>query len=247
MTDPRTAELAANLRAVRDRIARACDAAGRPPATLIVVTKFFPADDVLRLAELGVTDVGENRDQEAKAKHAQCAGLPLTWHFIGQLQTNKAKSVVTYADLVHTVDRPGLAQALDKAAARAGMSLDVLLQVNLDQPIRPERGGCDPALVGELVQQIQAREALRLRGVMAVAPLGEDPAPAFARLSLIADEVRQVTPEASIVSAGMSSDLEVAVSHGATHLRIGTAVMGSRPTVRYRPYKGGKHNEGEAQ
>lgn len=247
MTDARTAELAANLRAVRERIEIACEASGRPPATLIVVTKFFAAEDVYRLVDLGVTDVGESRDQEARAKHEQCVDLPLTWHFIGQIQTNKAKSVVRYADLVHTVDRSSLATALNKAAATVDRVLDVLVQVNLDPDPREGRGGCPPSAVPDLVAHIHAAGHLRVRGVMGVAPLGDAPDPAFARLSALADDVRAASPEADIISAGMSSDLEAAVSHGATHLRIGTAVMGSRPTVRYRPIKGGKHNEGDAQ
>ncbi|MEI2641201.1 MAG: YggS family pyridoxal phosphate-dependent enzyme [Candidatus Nanopelagicales bacterium] len=243
----RTEELAANLQAVRTRIARACQAAGRPPATLIVVTKFFGADDVRRLAGLGVTDVGENRDQEAAAKHAECRDLPLTWHFIGQLQTNKANSVVGYADLIHTVDRPHLVKALQKAADRADKCQDVLLQVNLDPQPRSGRGGVAPGDLDALLTGAMAAQALRVRGVMGVAPLGEDPGPAFDRLHVAAARVQQEIPDAVIVSAGMSSDLEVAVAHGATHLRIGTAVMGSRPDVRYRPREGGKHNEGDAQ
>lgn len=246
MSDGRTEQLAANLAAVRRRIDAACAAAGRPPAALIVVTKFFPADDVRRLAALGVTDVGENRDQEAAAKHAECTDLAMKWHFIGQLQTNKAKSVVRYADLVHTVDRPALVTALQKAAAHAGRVQDVLLQVNLDPVPRLERGGAAPADVPALLGLALAADALRVRGVMGVAPLGEDPAPAFETLAGVAARVRAEVPAAGIVSAGMSSDLEVAVAHGATHLRIGTAVMGSRPTVRYRPEEGGNHNEGEA-
>ncbi len=245
--DPRTQELAANLEAVRARIDAACEAAGRPPATLIVVTKYFGADDVHRLADLDVRDVGENRDQEASAKHAECGDLDLTWHFIGQVQTNKAKSVVRYADLVHTVDRPALAGALDRAAGRLQKVQDVLVQVNLDPQVRPERGGVAPADLDGLVEQVQQAPSLRLRGVMGVGPLGEDPAPAFVTLAKLAARVRRQEPGADIISAGMSSDLEVAVAHGATHLRIGTAVMGSRPTVGYRRSKGGKNNEGEAQ
>ncbi len=245
--DLRTRELAANLRAVQERVAAACEAAGRPPATVIVVTKFFGADDVRRLATLGVHDIGENRDQEAAAKHAQCADLGLTWHFIGQLQTNKAKSVVGYADLVHTVDRASLVRALDKAAHAAQRVQDVLVQVNLDPQARAGRGGVAPGAVDELLAAVSAADGLRLRGVMGVAPLGEDPSPAFATLAGVSAHVREQVPGAEIISAGMSSDLEVAVAHGATHLRIGTAVMGSRPTVGYRPSKGGKNNEGEAQ
>ena len=245
--DPRTRELAANLHAVQERVAVACESAGRAPATVIVVTKFFDATDVRRLASLGVRDIGENRDQEAAAKHAQCLDLDLTWHFIGQLQTNKAKSVVGYADLVHTVDRVSLVRALDKAAQSAGRAQEVLIQVNLDPQVRANRGGVAPSGVQELLTAVGDADALLLRGVMGVAPLGEDPAPAFAALAGVAAHVREQVPGADIISAGMSSDLEVAVAHGATHLRIGTAVMGSRPTVGYRPPKGGKNNEGEAQ
>ncbi len=243
----RADELATNLRTVQARIAQACEAAGRPPATLVVVTKFFGADDVRRLAALGVTDIGENRDQEAAAKHDQCQDLPLTWHFIGQLQTNKANSVVRYADLIHTVDRPHLVTALQKAAARADKQQDVLLQLNLDPQPRSGRGGVAPADLPALMEAAAGAEALRVRGVMGVAPLGEDPAPAFERLQQAAAHVQHEIPGADIVSAGMSLDLEVAVKYGATHLRIGTAVMGSRPDVRYRPTEGGKHNEGDAQ
>lgn len=245
--DPRTRELADNLRAVHERIAAACAAAGRPPATLIVVTKFFGADDVHRLVRLGVTDIGENRDQEASAKHSQCLDVDVNWHFIGQLQTNKAKSVVRYADLVHTVDRPALVRALDRAAAAREKVQDVLVQVNLDPQVRPGRGGAAPADVPALLDLLAAAEALRLRGVMGVAPLGEDPAPAFEVLARMSAQVRGLEPDADVISAGMSSDLEVAAAYGATHLRIGTAVMGSRPTVGYRQRNGGKQNEGEAQ
>lgn len=247
IADERTAELARNLQAVRSRIERACADAGREPATLIVVTKFFGAADVHRLAGLGVRDVGENRDQEASDKQAECMDLDLIWHFIGQLQTNKAKSVVRYADLIHTVDRRSLVTALDKAAARLDKVQDVLIQVNLDPQVRPERGGVDPADLDALVEHVQQASSLRLRGVMGVGPWGEDPAPAFARLAQAAADVRRAQPAADVISAGMSSDLEVAVAYGATHLRIGTAVMGSRPTVGYRRSKGGKNNEGEAQ
>lgn len=247
MSDPRTSELATNLAAVRSRIETACAQVGRPPAKLIVVTKFFGAQDVHRLAGIGVTDVGENRDQEAADKHAQCEDLPLRWHFIGQLQSNKAKSVVAYADLVHTVDRASIVKALDKAAKAIDKRQDVLIQVNLDPDPRPGRGGAVPDEVAALLRRVIAAPALRLRGVMGVAPLGEDPAPAFAKLAGVSEQVRDHVADADVISAGMSSDLEAAVAYGATHLRIGTAVMGSRPNVRYRPTKGGTFNEGDAQ
>jgi PLP dependent protein len=247
MTDPRTLELDANLESVRTRVAAASAAAGRPPATVIVVTKFFGADDVRRLASLGVTDVGENRDQEASAKHEQCSDLDLSWHFIGQLQTNKAKSVVRYADLVHTVDRASLVSALDRACAAIGKTQDVLVQVNLDPVQRGDRGGVATADFDELVDRVGHAACLRIRGVMGVAPLGAPPGPAFDVLARLASRLRTQVADADIVSAGMSSDLEVALQHGATHLRIGTAVMGTRPDVRYRRTQGGPHNEGEAQ
>ena len=235
MTGPeRTAELAANLAEVRDRVARAAQAADRDAAeiTLIVVTKFFPADDVRRLADLGVTDVGENRHQEAAQKASDCADLPIRWHYIGGLQSNKAAAVAQYADVVHTVDRLKLVGPLERGAQAAGRGLDVLIQVSLDPPdIRGARNGAVPAEVGGLADAISAAQALRLRGVMAVAPLGADPVPAFAELAAIHAQLRAAHPEATWCSAGMSGDLEAAIAAGATHVRVGRAVLGSRPSV----------------
>ena len=231
----RRAELEANLGRVRDRIRRATQAVGRRDEPhLIVVTKFHPASDIRLLAELGVAEVGENRDQEASAKAAELDDLPLTWHFIGQLQTNKAKSVVRYADTVHSVDRASLAAALGKAAAAQGRTrpLDCLVQVNLSQGAAPGRGGALPDEVPRLADLIAGTPGLRLAGLMAVAPLGEQPARAFARLGETAQTLRERHPEASMLSAGMSQDLEEAVAAGATHLRIGTDVLGRRRTVR---------------
>ncbi|KHL03122.1 YggS family pyridoxal phosphate-dependent enzyme [Sinomonas humi] len=236
-TAERRAELASNLARVQERIESASRAAGRIEVPkLIVVTKFHPASDVRALAELGVADVGENRDQEASAKARELAGLGLSWHFIGQLQTNKAKSVVRYADVVHSVDRPALATALAKAAAsdpaREGRPpLACLIQVNLDEDAAPGRGGALPAEVAALAEAIESSPALRLAGIMAVAPLGEDPARAFARLADCAAELRKNHPHATMVSAGMSQDLEQAIAAGATHVRIGTDVLGPRPRV----------------
>ena len=229
----RREELATRLAGVRERIRAACEAAGRADEPqLIVVTKFHPASDVRLLAALGVTDVGENRDQEASAKAAELADLGLRWHFIGQLQTNKAKSVAHYADAVHSVDRPQLVAALSKAVAAAGREdqLACLIQVNLD-PAASGRGGALPADVLELAARIDGAPGLRLAGVMAVAPLGADPAEAFAGLADIAARVRERFPAATMVSAGMSQDLEAVVAAGATHLRIGTDVLGPRPAV----------------
>jgi pyridoxal phosphate enzyme (YggS family) len=234
VTDVRRAEIEANLRTVRDRIAAACADAGRSAdeVTLTVVTKYFPASDVRLLADLGVTDVGENKHQEAEAKAAACADLGLRWHFIGNLQSNKAAAVAAYADVVESVDRPKLLKGLSKGAHARGTQLDCLVQVNLDpEPGAGGRGGAAPGDVEALAEQVAAADALRLRGVMAVAPPGEDPLPAFERLARLADQVRRVDPSATWVSAGMSGDLEAAVQTGATHVRIGSAVLGPRPPL----------------
>ncbi len=227
--DPvRRAEIEAGLSETRARIENACAAAGRKDLpTLIVVTKTHPPADIDHLRALGVRDIGENRDNEAAAKLAHVQNLDeLTVHFIGQLQTNKAASVARYADVVHSVDRPRLVQTLVAATERLGRTLDVLIQVDLSGS--PGRGGVDPQQAGELAALVVGAETLRLRGVMAVAPLDEDPDAAFARLAAVADGIRRVSPEATWISAGMSGDLEAAVRHGATHLRVGTAILGSR-------------------
>ncbi len=230
----RRAELARNLAGVRARIAAACAAAGRDASevTLIAVTKTHPAADVLALAGLGVTDFGENRDQEAAPKAAACIGTAITWHFIGQLQTNKAHSVAGYAHLVHSVDRIRLVRALGTAARAAGRDLTCLVQVSLDEVGAaghdPARGGVAPAGAASIAEAIEAEPGLVLGGVMAVAPLHGDPAPAFATLRAVSGTIRAVAPAATVISAGMSGDLEAAVKEGATHLRIGTALLGER-------------------
>ena len=230
MDDPRTQEIADNLADVRSRIDRACRAAGREPSeiTLVVVTKTFPAADVARLADLGVRDVGENRDQEAAGKAADTAGRGLRWHFIGQLQTNKAASVARYADVVHSVDRVELVQALEKGAAKAGRSLDCLVQVSLDPDAPAGRGGASADEVKDVAAAIDDAPHLRLRGVMGVAPLGADPAPAFDRLADSLAMLRGIYPDLDVMSAGMSDDLDEAVMAGATHLRVGSSILGSR-------------------
>jgi pyridoxal phosphate enzyme (YggS family) len=238
MTNPdaRRAEIAENLQQVRTRIDAACRAAGRAgdEVSLIAVTKFFPVTDAIHLVELGVADLGENRDQEASAKAAEFAARserPVRWHFIGQLQTNKARSVVRYADLVHSVDRPQLAEALARAADRAGRVLTVLVQLSLDQPATGTgRGGSAEADLLRLADRVAELPSLRLAGVMAVAPLGADPEPAFARLAAAATALRTAHPDARLISAGMSDDLEAAIRHGSTHVRVGTALLGRRAT-----------------
>ncbi|MDP2772781.1 MAG: YggS family pyridoxal phosphate-dependent enzyme [Nocardioides sp.] len=224
-------EIEANLAAVRRRIADACAGADRDPGevSLVVVTKFFPASDVRLLAGLGVTDVGENRHQEAEAKAAECADLGLRWHFIGGLQSNKAAAVAHYADVVESVDRVKLVGALDRGASARDHEVEVLLQVSLDPPGAGHRSGADPDDLPALADAVVAAERLRLRGVMAVAPLGEDPAVAFARLADVHGQVLAAHPGATWRSAGMSGDLEQAVAAGATHVRVGSAVLGTRP------------------
>jgi PLP dependent protein len=235
--DARSAELKANLRQVEQRVQAACARAGRArdDVTVVVVTKTFPAADVVRLVRLGVSEVAENRDQEASGKVEEVAGAlgdlrSPRWHFVGQLQRNKARSVARYADVVHSVDRIPLVRALDAGAHAAGRRLEVLVQVNLD-PAAAGRGGAEVADVPAVAAAVVAAPALVLRGVMAVAPLGEEPLPAFERLAALAQGVRADHPGATWMSAGMSGDLEAAVRAGATHLRVGSAILGSRPPL----------------
>jgi uncharacterized pyridoxal phosphate-containing UPF0001 family protein len=278
LTADRRAQLAANLDEVRGRIARACSAAGRDPGavTLVAITKTYPPSDVRLLAELGVTDVGENKDQVAAAK-AAAVPASLRWHFVGQLQRNKAKSVVRYADVVESVDSLRLVAALSRAAVTHRTSpLDVLIQVSLDGDL--SRGGAiasaDYSLsapsplpsassipsvnvssrsalipassdisgfpespdgerdLSRVAEAVAAADGLRLGGVMAVAPIGWDPDRAFANLATLAAGLRGRYPGATAVSAGMSGDLEAAIRHGATHVRIGTSLLGMRNTLR---------------
>ncbi|MER7003474.1 YggS family pyridoxal phosphate-dependent enzyme [Dactylosporangium sp. NPDC000555] len=234
--DARTSEIAANLAAVRERITAACRAAGRVPdsVTLVAITKTYPAEDVARLADLGVLDVGENRDQEAAPKAAAVSGV--RWHFVGQLQRNKARSVAGYADVVHSVDSLRLADALADAAVRAGREtpLGALVQVSLDDDER--RGGAVTGAVEKVAEAIAASPALRLLGVMAVAPLGWEPDDAFARLAAISSRIRQrFSGPGGVpdwISAGMSGDLESAILHGSTHVRVGSALLGKRTPLR---------------
>jgi pyridoxal phosphate enzyme (YggS family) len=229
-------DIAANLAAVRHRIAAAAARAQRDPrdVTLIAVTKTRPASDVRLLAELGVHDIGENRDQEARPKAAACADLELTWHFVGRLQTNKCRSVATYADVVHSVDRAKLVTALAEAAARADRQVGVLLQVSLDSPDTeaPGRGGASPSELAALADATVAATRLRLLGLMAVAPLGAPARPAFERLAGLSAALRRAHPGAGWISAGMTADLEDAVLCGATHVRVGSALLGRRPPLR---------------
>jgi PLP dependent protein len=237
--DPRTDQLRQRLEAVRRRISEATAAADRTddPPRLIVVSKFHPAEDVRRLAGLGVADFGESRDQEASEKASLLVELDVRWHFVGQVQSKKAKTVVRYAHAVHSVDRPQLVAALERAMAaeqeRSGRgSLDCFIQVSLDDDAAAHRGGAAPADVPLLAEQLEEAGGLRLAGIMAVAPLGADPDRAFQKLAEISARLRGDYPTATGISAGMSQDLEAAVRFGATHLRIGSDILGSRPAVR---------------
>ena len=225
-TDPRAAELATNLDAVEQRLRAACEAAGRPRAdvTLVAVTKTWPVADCLLLRGLGITEQAENRDGEARDKAVALDGV--RWHFVGGVQTNKARSVASYADVVESVDRPSLVTALSAGAVRAERCVQVLLQVSLDGDAA--RGGAVAEDLPRLAAAVVDADALELGGLMAVAPLGVDPAAAFAVLRVIAERLREQFPTAVVLSAGMSGDLEQAVAAGATHVRVGTALLGHR-------------------
>ena len=229
----RLSEIQSNLEIIQARIESACTVAGRDISeiTLIAVTKTYPASDVDLLKQLGIENVGENRDQEASAKKLEVKS-EFKWHFIGQLQSNKAKSVVNYADLIHSVDRWSLAKEIQKSAQGIDKMQQVLIQVDLDQSgPDPIRGGIWPAELRELAQLINQASHLELKGLMSVAPLGEKPELAFARLKEIRVDFLKENPGAQILSAGMSDDLESAILHGATHLRIGSALLGERPKI----------------
>ena len=237
----RRAELAAGLAAVRERIARAADEAGRDAEEirLVAVTKYFPASDVRLLVDLGMTDVGETRHQEAEAKAAELAdlsgpdGAGLRWHFLGGIQSNKAAAIAAYADVVQSLDRAKVLRRLAAGAVDAGREVEVLVQVSLDPPDADNadgRSGVDPDAALDLAAAAASADGVRLGGVMGVAPRGADPAPSFTRLAEIAAAIRSEHPGATTLSAGMSGDLEAAIAAGATQLRVGSAILGERPS-----------------
>jgi PLP dependent protein len=230
----RADDLRENLEQVRERIEKACQAAGRArdEVTLVAITKTFPVSDVRALASLGIRDVGENREQELKAKAPECPDL--RWHFVGQLQSKKSRSIARYASVVHSVDRSSLVEALSKAAVAEEKTLRCLIQVSLaaygsaDAATGASRGGVAPADVPALAAELATADGLELGGVMAVAPLGADPEEAFAGLREVASRLRSEHPGADWISAGMTGDLEAAIKHGATHVRLGRALLGTR-------------------
>ena len=229
----RREELAAALAELRRRIGTACAAAERPESEvrLLAVTKTFPAADVDLLVDLGLAEFGESRDQEAAPKAAELAELRpearIRWEMVGRLQRNKARSVARWADVVQSVDSPRLADALARAARERRAPLRVLVQASLDGD--PGRGGCPPAELDALAERVAAADGLVLAGVMGVAPLPGDPEPAFEALARMAERLRRDHPGAVELSAGMSGDLEIAIGHGSTCVRVGTALLGGRP------------------
>lgn len=238
MGELRQAELARNVASVRERISATCTQVGRDSqgVTIVAVTKTWPATDVRLLAQLGIAHMGENRDQEAREKVALCADLDVTWHFVGQVQRKKANSVARYADVVESVDRSELVVALDRAAGNAGRRLGVCLQVDLDPrgagSSGGRRGGAAPEDVAALADEVSACGQLDLLGVMAVAPLGQDPRGPFERLAEVHETVTARHPGAVMRSAGMSGDFEAAITAGATHIRLGRALLGHREPLK---------------
>jgi pyridoxal phosphate enzyme (YggS family) len=229
----RREELAAALAGLRQRIHAACAAAERSASEvrLLAVTKTFPVADVDLLVDLGLAEFGESRDQEAAAKAAELAELRpearIRWEMVGRLQRNKTRSVPRWADVVQSVDSPRLADALARAARERRTPLQVLVQASLDGD--PGRGGCPPAELDALAERVAAADGLVLAGVMGIAPLQGDPEPAFEALARMAERLRRDHPGALELSAGMSGDLEIAIAHGSTCLRVGTALLGGRP------------------
>lgn len=222
MAIDRRSEITSNLQVVRDEISKAVISAGRAldEITLIAVTKTFPASDVEILRDLGVTHFGENRDADAAPKASTVAG---TWHFQGQIQSNKLKSITTWANVIHSLDEIRHFEVIEKSAPH---SLDIFCQVSLDGS--EGRGGVSEQKLYELAQAIEKSATHRLQGLMAVAPLGVDPADAFSKLSAIHKAFMADFPKANKLSAGMSGDYKEAIAYGATHIRIGSSILGSR-------------------
>ena len=223
-----TGELADRLAAAQSAVADAARQAGRDAAeiTTVVVTKFHPAALVRELADLGVRDFGENRHQDAAPKARELSDLDLRWHFVGQLQSKKARAALEYASVVHSVDRTSLVAALD-APGDGAETVDAFIQLNLTSD--PARGGVQPQELEALTQAVLAASRIRLLGLMAVAPVDEEPRAAFARVREASERLRALAPDAAFLSMGMSGDFREAVLEGATHLRIGTAITGNRP------------------
>ena len=225
-------QLGERLAAIESRIQSKLDSLNRirDEVTLVVVTKNHPVSVAKDLFDLGCRDFGENRDQEAAPKAAALAELVVgaRWHFIGQLQSNKAKRVADYASVVHSLDRTSLLEALIKAVEERSTPLDVFIQVNLTED--PDRGGVEPESLEFFAERVLSVPNLRLLGLMAVASLEGQEERDFALVSQLAQRLRRLSPESKYLSAGMSGDFELALEYGATHLRIGSAITGNRAT-----------------
>jgi len=219
----RAAEISANLQAITARIVSAAESAGRDPEeiTLIAVTKTFPVSDVKILYELGIRDFGENRDQEGSVKFSELPG-DSNWHFQGQIQSNKLKSIAAWADVIHSIDDISHARKLSSLVG----AKDIFVQVSLDG--LPGRGGVNPEQLLDFLAEVTALANLKVRGLMAVAPLDEPPLEAFKRLKALSETVIKTHPNTWEISAGMSNDFEAAISQGATHIRIGSQILGVR-------------------
>ncbi len=222
MAIDRRSEIAGNLETVREQISKAAQSAGRSvnEITLIAVTKTFPASDIEILKELGVSNFGENRDSDAVPK---AAAIPGTWHFQGQIQSNKLKSICSWANVIHSLDEIRHFEVIEKNAAHP---LDIFCQVSLDGA--EGRGGVSEKKLYELAKEIEKSHTHRLQGLMAVAPPGIDPTVAFSKLSAIHKAFMADFPRANKLSAGMSGDFKEAIAYGATHIRIGSQILGSR-------------------
>jgi pyridoxal phosphate enzyme (YggS family) len=226
-------ELGQRYQAIVEKIATAATSANRDPneITLVVVSKNHPHQLVLDLLELGARDFGENRDQEANPKAKEIAletNQAFNWHFIGQLQTNKVKSVLEYASFLHSLDRNSLLEELIKRTAETVVPLKVFVQVNMTDD--PERGGVNPGDLMTFAERVLSCPGLELVGLMGVGGLDVAPEREFERLAQLSGQLQQLAPDADRLSMGMSGDFEAAITYGATHLRIGTAITGNRPT-----------------
>jgi len=233
MSQSRLSQISENFEKIQNRINQASKSSGRDPkeVTVIAITKTYPASDVDLLKSIGIDNVGENKDQEASYKYKEVKSK-FTWHFVGQLQSNKVKSVVQYADFIHSIDRLNLVKEIQKVCQKVNKIQKVLIQIDLDESQNDEnRGGINPTNLNELAQEISNCPNLELSGLMSVAPLNMAAKDAFTKLKEIQSEFIKSYPLAKMLSAGMSDDLEEAVMHGATHLRIGSALLGERPKI----------------
>lgn len=220
----RAEELATNFEYVRERITTAARGANRSAddVTLIAVTKTYPSSDVEILHDLGIRNFAENRDSEGRQKSEL---VPATWHFQGHIQGNKISSIVSWANVIHSLDDPRHLRLLSKALPESKL-ISIFIQVCLDP--QPGRGGASPQGLSPLAELVMQEPSFKLEGLMAVAPLGENPESAFARLARIHSDFSQQFPTAQSLSAGMSGDFEVAIKYGATHIRVGSSILGSR-------------------